>query len=204
MEGEECTVCTEVLNTGDRPAIQLKCGHAFCHSCIEEWTRNKHADCPQCRREFTTSKARLLWPWRGGLRLKEPTAMERTALKALDAIKIDRRSTESKALAAERALRQLRTDISNSKLISLAGAPERPANTHLPVQTSRLASDAMIQIPLTEQQQQRAAANRAAALLRKRRREEQLQERTLEAEGSEAPQKEPHLPASPFWGKCHG
>ena len=104
---EDCTICTETLGSTHRPAVQLPCGHAFCSECVVEWQRNKHNDCPQCRQEFSLARVRPLWPWRNGLRLKEPAHAEQQAVKALDEVRAARKAEEARAAKMERALRQL-------------------------------------------------------------------------------------------------
>uniref|UniRef100_A0A8C5TLS3 RING-type E3 ubiquitin transferase n=1 Tax=Malurus cyaneus samueli TaxID=2593467 RepID=A0A8C5TLS3_9PASS len=43
-----CAICLDVIN--DQVSIS-SCSHAFCFSCILEWSRNK-AVCPICREPF--------------------------------------------------------------------------------------------------------------------------------------------------------
>ena len=105
---------------------------------------------------------RPLWPWRDGLRLKEPTVTEQHALSALEETRAARKAVEGQAEKAERALRRL---------------PPQPAARDDAKQTLQSAapegSAALKDYGLTEEQQQRAAANLAAALERKRKREAQ-------------------------------
>jgi hypothetical protein len=43
----ECSVCYE-----SGPAIQTRCGHIFCESCINTWTE-KNITCPMCRKKIS-------------------------------------------------------------------------------------------------------------------------------------------------------
>ena len=125
---EDCTICTETLGSAHRPAVQLPCGHAFCSECVVEWQRNKHNDCPQCRQEFSLARVRPLWPWRNGLRLKEPAHAEQQAVKALDEVRAARKKEEARAAKLERALRQLQGEAqSGSRPLVLGLVPSESA-----------------------------------------------------------------------------
>jgi hypothetical protein len=108
---EECAICTEVLGAPDRPAAQLPCGHAFCCACVEEWTRSGRSDCPHCRVEFRKSKVRELCPWRGGLRLRQPSEITRGAERALEAARDARAQMERRVKAAMAECRKLQAQL---------------------------------------------------------------------------------------------
>ncbi|XP_075069569.1 E3 ubiquitin-protein ligase RNF125 [Mixophyes fleayi] len=46
----DCAVCLEVLN---RPT-RTRCGHVFCHTCIEASLRNNAYACPYCRTQLSS------------------------------------------------------------------------------------------------------------------------------------------------------
>lgn len=169
---EDCTICTEVLGTRDRPAVQLTCGHVFCRECIEAWVRtNKRKDCPHCRTDINLSRSRSLWPWQRGLCLKEQTNREQETLKGLEETRAARNALETQAAKAERALRLRAASQAPAPAAACAVQPPPPPVKypveHVPVLAEQ-------QPVLTEQQQNRAAANLAAALERKRKRESEL------------------------------
>ena len=163
-------MCCDELGV-DVIAVQLPCGHAFCQSCLDQWAKNSHNDCPHCRQPYKRSKMRPLKPWNGGLRLKDLSREETAALKALEEVRAERARMESRAAAAERAVRQAQRAILEQPITALH-AVSAVTDVNSTAQSSAVAPPACgSRSELTEEQRQRAAANRAAALERKRERD---------------------------------
>lgn len=182
---EECVICSDELGV-ESAAVQLPCGHVFCRSCLEQWARNSHKHCPQCRTPYQRSKLRELKPWHGGLRLKDQSKEETAALQALEEAKAARALMEKRAAAAEKRLRQeQRVSQVQPQMLSRQPPPTQPPlmpPSFMPPPLGLLAAPACAPVAveqrpsvpssaLTDEQRQRAAANRAAALERKRERD---------------------------------
>ncbi|KAI3983740.1 hypothetical protein MKX01_001144 [Papaver californicum] len=46
-DGEDCSICLQILEVGDN-ALILKCSHIFHEKCMSEWLRIK-PNCPVCK-----------------------------------------------------------------------------------------------------------------------------------------------------------
>lgn len=58
QEGDECAVCLEKLEVGDRCRRLPACAHAFHARCVDSWLR-RSSRCPTCR---TSAIAGGTWP----------------------------------------------------------------------------------------------------------------------------------------------
>ena len=60
---KDCKICFDELQEGH--AVLLKCGHAFCGECVEEWTQTKYelkqpTACPSCRTVYAKKEIRKI------------------------------------------------------------------------------------------------------------------------------------------------
>jgi hypothetical protein len=56
--GPECSIClTPTSRT--RATKEMRCGHKFHRSCIEEWVERGHDSCPMCRKNIGPEKYKV-------------------------------------------------------------------------------------------------------------------------------------------------
>lgn len=51
-----CSICLEYTKNGEVPN-KIGCGHSFHYSCLNEWIKQGHKNCPECRQPITMLSA---------------------------------------------------------------------------------------------------------------------------------------------------
>jgi len=52
IQGDSCGICLESLELENYPNVAGQCSHSFHYTCIMDWMKRNHNNCPLCRKEL--------------------------------------------------------------------------------------------------------------------------------------------------------